>query len=399
MDDDELAIRRANWRQEYHRLSDIRSLLLNTDVRELPRYVEERDISIEDLASCMLDVVRRRNLGLLRFLVDRGVDPNGHFDHWTPLIGAVHEEWTEGIEYLLGAGADVDKKDSSVYLGGQTPLIHAVDYRKDLEIVQLLLRHGASTAIKDNDGKNVLMHVNTGKVDVATRLLEAVRRSVDAADIVDDKDSKGWTPLIHAVDRNNIRVAELLLDPAIGNASVDEADNNGWTALFWAIHLHDANAVELLLSRGASVEVKDNRGMTALICAVFGQDHEIIRRILDRGVNIDERYADGRTALSWAAEAKTNTAMVVTLLLDAGARVDEEDDSGRTALTFARNPAVIEVLCARGADASKAAIPLTKRRASRSDVNPKVQCVAYTCKGTRCTNMSRDWSTRCHVHS
>jgi ankyrin repeat protein len=67
----------------------------------------------------------------------------------TPLQIASQLGFVEGVEILLGKGAQVDVTDSA----GETPLISAV-HRRDATLVRLLMKNGANADRSDNSGRS-----------------------------------------------------------------------------------------------------------------------------------------------------------------------------------------------------------------------------------------------------
>lgn len=95
-------------------------------------------------------VTQRRDLQWIRFLVQRGANPNAEDKKGvTPLTIASNLGFVEGVEALLAAGARVDQPNAA----GETPLISAV-HRRDIALVRVLLAHGASPDRNDNSGRS-----------------------------------------------------------------------------------------------------------------------------------------------------------------------------------------------------------------------------------------------------
>ena len=129
-----------------------------------------------------------------RLLLEHGADVNARIEHGastgyddkgkTPLHLAVADRGrVEVVRVLLGHGANVGAEDDK----GRTPLHDAADYRRldvndrreedyvsgKVEVVRVLLEHGANVGAEDNEGRTPL-HVAAkyGKVEVVRLLLE-----------------------------------------------------------------------------------------------------------------------------------------------------------------------------------------------------------------------------------
>lgn len=110
--------------------------------------VNARDITTGETA--MHAVVQRRDLTWVRFLLQRGANPNiADKNGVTPLQIAVQLGFIEGVERLIKGGAQVDVPDAT----GETPLITAV-HRRDTAMVELLVTNGANPERTDNSGRS-----------------------------------------------------------------------------------------------------------------------------------------------------------------------------------------------------------------------------------------------------
>lgn len=138
----------------------------------------------------------------------------------------------------------------------------------------------------------------------------------------------------------------------------------GATALMSAAAADDLDSVRLLLDRGANVNLRPDPGTkeffwggfrTPLMWAAFQGDAALLKLLLARGAKVNDQVELGG-ALGQAAWG--GHVGVARLLLDAGARVDQRDlVANYTPLHWAASsekssPAVVELLLARGADAS-----------------------------------------------
>ena len=112
-------------------------------------------------------------------LLAEGVDPNSaDEDGTTALMAAAFAGQADALRNLLEAGADPDTQDVS----GLTALMNAVIANGELElgeahpifleIVQLLLDHGADPLLEDQDGQTAADHARSYHSDNLSELLE-----------------------------------------------------------------------------------------------------------------------------------------------------------------------------------------------------------------------------------
>ena len=115
-------------------------------------------------------VVQRRDLTWMRFLLQRGANPNiATRDGVYPIQLAAQLGFIEGVERLIKGGAQVDVSNST----GETPLISAV-HRRDLKMVEMLVANGASPDRTDNSGRTArdyatLMGARAGVIEAIAR--------------------------------------------------------------------------------------------------------------------------------------------------------------------------------------------------------------------------------------
>lgn len=115
--------------------------------------VNTRDITSGDTGLHI--VTRRRDTTWVKFLLQRGADPNiRNKQGMTPLQLATTLGFVDGVEELIRKGAQVDISDQQ----GETPLIAAV-HRRDIPIVRKLLEKGADPDRNDNSGRSARDYV------------------------------------------------------------------------------------------------------------------------------------------------------------------------------------------------------------------------------------------------
>ncbi len=110
--------------------------------------INTRDITSGDTGLHL--VVERGDLLWVRFLLQRGADPNiRNKKGVTPLQLATARGFTDGVEELIKKGAQINVSDQT----GETPLIAAV-HARDVAMVRLLLAKGADPDRNDNSGRS-----------------------------------------------------------------------------------------------------------------------------------------------------------------------------------------------------------------------------------------------------
>ena len=208
--------------------------------------------------------------GLASYIIcTHGEDVNAKSGrHGTPLRAASYRGHIDVVRVLLEHGASVNTIDEN------NPLSSAYD-GKHLEIMRLLLEHGADAdALYDSDGDLVLHQASTdGQVEVVHLLL---RHNVD----VGARGEFDWTPLQCATLFGHTKVVQVLLDHG---ADINELDKGYKSPLFLAIREGFLEVVQLLLEHGADVNIQDDKDRTPYQVAESLGLAEIVRLLLEYG--------------------------------------------------------------------------------------------------------------------
>ncbi|ANB59930.1 ankyrin repeat domain-containing protein [Anoxybacteroides amylolyticum] len=156
---------------------------------------------------------------------------------------------------------------------GNTPLHYAID-SGDIELVRLLVQHGADVNATNEAGTTPLMKAaQFGQTEIVKFLY------AHGADI-NRTDDQGETALSKAVEGNQVATVQFLLQ---AGANVNIKTTIGKTALMTAAEYGYDNLVSLLLRHGADVNVKDKTGNTALSLAQYWKHESIIRQLKQKG--------------------------------------------------------------------------------------------------------------------
>ena len=160
---------------------------------------------------------------------------------------------------------------------------------------------------------------------LSSALRHAARRdSEDAVEMLlslkadpNSSNSKGFTPLMIACGRGNIRIATLLLQ---ARANINQLKNDGDTALMYAClsktPLNDL--VRLLIEYGANINIKSTKLQRTALMNAAGRGHtSIVQYFLEQGAPVNTQDVDGATSLMLASQF--GHPETVRVLLDYGA--------------------------------------------------------------------------------
>ena len=311
-------------------------------------------------ATVLHDASLLRDLEVARVLLDHGAYVNAE-DNWrrTPLhrvlepVYYLDEGRFDVARLLVERGADVNIPDKN----HETPL-HLASFHLDLELVQLLLDHGANVNAENNRGQTSLDRVFEFKCysdqddsGVAQLLME---RGAD----VNARDKDHETLLHLASSRQDLElVAELLFH----GANPDAKDNKGKSPLHRAVepkYYFDEGrfgVAQLLVERGADVNTRHKGYKTLVRLASSRLNLKSVRVPRDHGTNVDAEDNRGQTPLDRVFEDRYNSEeeTAARLLLGFGADVDARDKDHETPLHLASHclyPKSVRVLLDRDAD-------------------------------------------------
>ena len=211
-----------------------------------------------------------------------------------PLHDAVRKGDVAAVDQIIADGADIEETD---YFVGPALLV-AVSGR-DAAIAAHLIEQGADVEAVGERQRARALHLAAELADID--LIEVLL--THGAD-VDARDADGRTPLIIASEWGATGAAARLLEHG---AAVDSKDQlRQQTALHRAAENGHVEVVQKLLDHGAPVDAADQSGFTPFMLAAQSQSFSnvgsdaLLRLLADQGANIHTRNAHGQTPLEYA---------------------------------------------------------------------------------------------------
>ncbi|XP_030756084.1 ankyrin repeat domain-containing protein 17 isoform X3 [Sitophilus oryzae] len=243
---------------------------------------------------------------------------------------------------LLAMHANVEDRGIK---GECTPLMEAAS-AGHLDIVRLLIHHGADVNAQSTSGNTPLMYACAGgHTEVVEFLLENGAH-------VEDHNENGHTPLMEAASAGHVGLAKILLMHGAGiNTHSNEFKESALTLACYKGHL---DMVRFLLEAGADQEHKTDEMHTALMEASMDGHVEVARLLLDSGAqvqNVNMPTDSFESPLTLAAcGGHVDLAM---LLIERGANIEEVNDEGYTPLMEAAREGheeMVHLLLGQGAN-------------------------------------------------
>ncbi len=252
-------------------------------------------------------------------LIDRGADWGGPASgQRTALHLAVALDDVGLTRRLLDIGADPNARD----VHGRAPLHLAsrADAHNAVELVQMLVRAGASPEIATSTGETPLGLALAAKDAALAHWLD-------------------WTSWRLPLRR--LRAADLPAAAAMGDTAavdrllalglpIDGEDAQGATALIRAAGSGHAALVVRLLEAGADATHAAHSGIHCLAAAVSAKREAVVRTLLNHGTAPDTPMTGGGTALTVAAAL--GQLRIADALLEAGADANAVDAQGTASL-------------------------------------------------------------------
>ena len=203
---------------------------------------------------------------------------------------------------------------------------HGAVKAKDVAAVNAFLAAGMNPNVKEPISQAAPLIASSARGDI-----EIVRTLLNARAEVNAKDRGGYTPILRALEKSNLEIADLLL--ARPEIDLNAQGASGVTVLMQYVGLNNDEMVRKVLDRGANVDLQDSDGDTSLHRAAQSGNVKILDLLLARGAKPDVKNKVGGTPLMWAAVFGHQDA--ARALLEKGADPSLKDNQGRTASDWA----------------------------------------------------------------
>nr|XP_022287454.1 uncharacterized protein LOC111100100 isoform X2 [Crassostrea virginica]XP_022287461.1 uncharacterized protein LOC111100100 isoform X2 [Crassostrea virginica] len=287
-------------------------------------------------------------------LILPGMDVNARTDendYWTPLQLAAANDIEEfdikdgdytsrrdkTIQVLIEHGASVNLCDNN----GISPLFIASQNGHD-STVQLLLDKGADVNLCQENGCSPLFIASRNGHDSTVKLL------LDKGADINLCTKTGCSPLLIASQEGHDSTVKRLLDKG---ADVNLCQENGCSPLFIASQQGHDSTIKLLLDKGADINLCEENGCSPLYIASQEGHDSTVKLLLDKGADINLCKKDGCSPLYMASQDGHDS--TVQLLLDKGADINSCQENGCSPLFIAsRNghDSTVKLLLDKGAD-------------------------------------------------
>lgn len=381
---------------------------------------QKHSISFEEKTSDNLTLLHlatmNPNSNMIKFLLRHHLYNNINEldnEYNTPILLAAKNNNYDAVKALLNAGADYKKKNTngksllhfaienenleltqflilnSLYTDineedadGFTPLLLAILYNKDFDIINFLMDYNIDYDHKTKDGKSIL---HCAAASNNCKMLKEIIRKGWYTDI-NEKDKFGFTPLLRAVfESSDLEIIEFLIDKGASVSEktyeeelsllhlacenpdlnvlkflirkkyvdLNDLDSEGNNAFHYIISYND-NALEFVkyLEEKKCNLVENNKKQNILHIATLYSKYDVLEHILEKKlIDINKKDIDSFSPLFYAVGAKsentTGDINCLKILLNFNADYNIEDSNKMTILDWAlfrNNQEIIQYL-------------------------------------------------------
>ncbi len=246
------------------------------------------------------------------------------------------------VKIIIESGADINTKDHN----GWTPLMHAVLIGSK-NIVKYLCKNYADLNVQSHEGntaatlaemynKRSCLEVLQNQLIIAfcdavkSESLGDVKAAILSGADINQRDSIGYTPLMHAAVNGSEDIVKYLCE---NNADLNIQNCTHWTAVTLAARYKKLSCVKILIESGADINQRGRNGWTPLMYAAVNGSEDLVKYLCENNANLNIQNCTHWTAVTLAA--RYNKPSCLEVLIKAGADVFLKTSSGKTALELA----------------------------------------------------------------
>ena len=149
--------------------------------------------------------------------------------------------------------------------------------------------------------------------------------------------------IFDACRRGDLQQVEALYNANPG--IIQQEDTKGFTPLIIAVYNNQPPVVDFLLQKGANPDEQDLSGNSALMGVCFKGYTEIAKKLIDAGADVNQRNSQGAPALTFATTF--GHLEIAKMLLEKGADLSLRDSRGKSPLDHAmiqENTPMVELI-------------------------------------------------------
>ena len=220
----------------------------------------------------LLEAVQKGYLFDIENLWQKGAENFRDENEETLLMHAARGGDVTILQFLLEKGAKINAKGKNA----QTPLMFAVA-GGHLAAFQLFVKNKSKLNVKNKNGWTLLMAAaESGNVALVQAL-------IDMGQKIEEHSKDGWTCLMSAAGKS-LEIVSLFVD--LG-ADIHCKNRDGWDALLYAVKRNQIEIAQFLLEKGANANTRDRKaGWSAWMYAFANDDRYMQKLLLDYGAVI-----------------------------------------------------------------------------------------------------------------
>ena len=217
------------------------------------------------LGQDLIPALKKGEQSLALDLILKGADVNYRDrDGMTPLLWAARFDYVDIMKLLLDRGAYVNSKLRG--LGGESVLMEAITYSKNMEMVEMLVQRGADVNYTTSESYNALLRAcRVGSFEIAKYLVD------NGADVF-HKGEHDTSCLMLAAEYGDEKLVNFLIDKGCnvcerdywGHNALDNAKKNGNRMVFRIIE-------NKMIEENKKEKVQEKGGFLGKIFGGFGR--------------------------------------------------------------------------------------------------------------------------------